>query len=130
MELDRAIEIFKKTGVMLEGHFLLTSGRHSNRYMQCARLFEYPEYCELMCKDLAERFRGEAIDLVIGPALGGVIMSYEVGRQLGVRNFFAERSDDGTMVLRAASSSLRGLAFCWWRTQSPPAARSRKSSPW
>ncbi len=100
MELDRAIEIFKKTGVMLEGHFLLTSGRHSNRYMQCARLFEYPEYCELMCKDLAERFRGEAIDLVIGPALGGVIMSYEVGRQLGVRNFFAERSDDGTMVLR------------------------------
>ena len=100
MELNRAIEIFKETGVMLEGHFLLTSGRHSNRYMQCARLFEYPQYSELMCRDLAEKFKDERVEIVIGPALGGVIMSYEVGRQLGVRNFFAERGDDGAMTLR------------------------------
>ena len=99
MELEKAVEIFKETGVMLEGHFLLTSGRHSNRYMQCARLFESAKHSEIMCADLAARFAGERIDLVVGPALGGVIMSYEMSRQLGVRNFFAER-DNGTMTFR------------------------------
>ena len=96
---EKVLEIFKETHVMLEGHFLLTSGRHSNRYMQCAKLFEHPDYSELFCKELAGKFAGEKIDLVIGPALGGVIISYEVSRALRVRNIFAER-ENGVMTLR------------------------------
>ena len=92
-------KIFKDTGVMLEGHFLLTSGRHSDKYMQCARLFEYPEYSEKLSRQVAEMFEGTQIDLVVGPAIGGIIMAYEVARQLGVKNVFAERQE-GVMTLR------------------------------
>ena len=93
------IEILRSTGVMQEGHFKLTSGRHSDRYMQCARLFEYPEESSRVCAAVADAFRGEKIDLVAGPALGGVIMAYEVARALGVRNVFAER-ENGAMTFR------------------------------
>lgn len=92
-------KIFKDTGVMLEGHFLLTSGRHSDKYMQCARLFEYPQYSEKLSHQVAEMFEGTQIDLVVGPAIGGIIMAYEVARQLGVKNVFAERQE-GVMTLR------------------------------
>ena len=103
--MDRAEmeRIFKQTGLMLEGHFLLTSGRHSNRYMQCAKLFQYPEYSEMICKDLAGRFAGQKIDLVVGPAVGGIIMSYEMARQFNVPNIFAER-ENGAMTLRRGFS--------------------------
>lgn len=99
MEQEKVIEIFKETGVMLEGHFLLTSGMHSNRYFQCARLFEYPNYSELLCSELAKKFCDDQVELVIGPALGGVIMAYEVSRALGVKNIFAER-ENGSMTIR------------------------------
>ncbi|MBQ9625064.1 MAG: orotate phosphoribosyltransferase [Clostridia bacterium] len=92
-------QIFKDTGVMLEGHFLLTSGRHSDKYMQCARLFEYPKYSEMLSKQVAEMFADTEIDLVVGPAIGGIIMAYEVARQIGVKNVFAERQE-GVMTLR------------------------------
>lgn len=92
-------KIFKDTNVLLEGHFLLTSGRHSDKYMQCARLFEHPEYSEKLSRQVAEMFEGTEIDLVIGPAIGGIIMAYEVARQLGVKNVFAERQE-GVMTLR------------------------------
>lgn len=92
-------KIFKDTNVLLEGHFLLTSGRHSDKYMQCARLFEYPEYSEKLSRQVAEMFEGTEIDLVVGPAIGGIIMAYEVARQLGVKNIFAERQE-GVMTLR------------------------------
>ena len=107
--MDRAEmeRIFKQTGLMLEGHFLLTSGRHSNRYMQCAKLFQYPEYSEMICKDLAGRFAGQKIDLVVGPAVGGIIMSYEMARQFNVPNIFAER-ENGAMTLRRGFSSPEG----------------------
>ena len=99
MKKEKILDIFEKTSLMQKGHFLLTSGRHSDTYMQCARLFEYPEYSEMMSKDIAEAFKKDNVDLVVGPAMGGVILSYEVSRHLGVRNFFAERVD-GAMVLR------------------------------
>lgn len=107
--MDRAEmeRIFKQTGLMLEGHFLLTSGRHSNRYMQCAKLFQYPEYSEMICKDLAGRFAGQKIDLVVGPAVGGIIMSYEMARQFKVPNIFAER-ENGAMTLRRGFSIPEG----------------------
>lgn len=93
------VKIFKDTKVMLEGHFLLTSGRHSDRYMQCARLFEYPQYSEKLSRQVADMFADTEIDLVVGPAIGGIIMAYEVARQLGVKNVFAERQE-GVMILR------------------------------
>lgn len=96
---ERVLEIFREAGVLLEGHFLLTSGRHSNKYLQCAKIFRHVKYSEELCAALAERFRGENIDLVIGPALGAVQMAYEVSRQLNCENFFAER-ENGRMTLR------------------------------
>ena len=107
--MDRAEmeRIFKETGLMLEGHFLLTSGRHSNRYMQCAKLFQYPVYSEMICKDLAKRFEGQQIDLVVGPAVGGIIMSYEMARQINVPNIFAER-ENGNMTLRRGFTIPKG----------------------
>lgn len=96
---EEIIRIFKEKEVMLEGHFLLTSGRHSDKYMQCAKLFQYPDVSEMICRQLAEQFSDMEINLVVGPAIGGIIMAYEVSRQLGVKNIFAER-ENGKMTLR------------------------------
>ena len=99
MTKERALDILKEAGVLLEGHFLLTSGRHSGRYLQCARIFRNTRYSEELCAALAEHFRDDRVDIVIGPALGAVQMAYEVSRALGCENFFAER-EDGAMTLR------------------------------
>ena len=96
---EEIIQIFKDKEVMLEGHFLLTSGRHSDKYMQCAKLFQYADTSELICKQLADQFKDKKIDMVVGPAIGGIIMAYEMGRQFGVKNIFAER-ENGLMTLR------------------------------
>lgn len=102
MTQQDVISILKETGGMLEGHFLLTSGRHSDRYMQCARLFEYPQHSQSICSYIASKVK-DKVDVVIGPALGGVIISYEMGRQLGARNLFAEREDDCMKLRRGFS---------------------------
>ena len=99
MEREKVLEILKEAEVLLEGHFLLTSGKHSNRYLQCAKIFKNTKYSEVLCKDLAEQFKDKNIDVVVGPAMGAVIMSYEVSRHLGVPNFFTER-ENGEMALR------------------------------
>lgn len=96
---EKALEIFKKSEVLREGHFRLTSGRHSDRYMQCARVFQHARYAETLCASLAEHFAGERVDVVLGPALGAVQMAYEVSRHLNCRNMFAERVE-GTFALR------------------------------
>lgn len=96
---EEIIRIFKQKEVMLEGHFLLTSGRHSDKYLQCAKLFQYADTSEVICRQLAEQFAGDRIDLVAGPAIGGIIMAYEMGRQFGVKNIFAER-ENGVMTFR------------------------------
>jgi orotate phosphoribosyltransferase len=87
------LEIFKKTGALLQGHFLLTSGRHSNIYFQCAKVLQYPEYTEQVCKIIADHFKDYNIDTVISPAMGGIIVGQEVARQLNKRSIFAERED-------------------------------------
>ncbi|MDN4594998.1 orotate phosphoribosyltransferase [Polycladomyces subterraneus] len=92
-------EAIQRTGVLKEGHFLLSSGRHSAQYMQCAQLLQHPEEAEQAGRALANLFRDEKVDLVIGPALGGVIIAHEVARALGVRCLFAERQN-GEMTLR------------------------------
>ncbi len=96
---DKLIDLLKKTGVIMDGHFLLTSGRHSDLFLQCSRLLQYPEHAEQVCHLMAEPFQNKKIDTIIGPAMGGVILSYEVARSLGARALFAEPAD-GKMILR------------------------------
>lgn len=96
---DQATHIFTEAGALLEGHFKLTSGRHSNRYMQCAQVLQYPQYTEELARHIAEQFKDDGIELVVGPAMGGIIVAYEVARQLGVPGIFTERQD-GEMQLR------------------------------
>ncbi len=96
---ERVMEVLKEAGVLLEGHFLLTSGKHSNKYLQCAKIFRNTKYSEELCSALAEEFKDEGVEVVIGPALGAVQMTYEVSRWLKCENFFAER-DNGVMTLR------------------------------
>jgi orotate phosphoribosyltransferase len=99
MTQTEIMDILKKTGVLMEGHFRLTSGRHSGRYLQCAQVLQYPKYSEIIGKEIASRFKDADIDTVIGPALGGVIIAYEVARALGVKSLFTER-EDGKMKMR------------------------------
>lgn len=100
---EQAIELFKKSGALLEGHFRLTSGRHSNRYVQCAQVLQYPEYTSELCAEIASRFRESGPELVIGPAMGGILVAYETARHLGVKNLFTER-ENGAMALRRGFS--------------------------
>lgn len=93
------LKAFEKTGGILKGHFLLTSGRHSDTYMQCAKLFVDPSESEKLCKDLAGYLKEYNADCIVSPAVGGIIMGYEVARALKIKNFFAERVD-GKMTLR------------------------------
>ncbi|MFZ5644457.1 MAG: orotate phosphoribosyltransferase [Bacillota bacterium] len=99
--------MFEDTGAMLSGHFLLTSGRHSDRYFQCAMVLQHPKYCEVLCRDLARKFSGEKVETVIGPAMGGIVMSYEVARALSARSLFTER-ENGKMTLRRGFSIAPG----------------------
>jgi len=99
MHSHHFLSIFKETGALLEGHFQLTSGLHSPHYFQCARVLQYPQYAEQLCSVIAARYRDQRIDAVVAPALGGIVVGQEVGRQLGVRAMFTERKD-GVMQLR------------------------------
>ncbi len=99
---DQVLNEFRQAGALLEGHFVLSSGLHSARYLQCARVLMDPKRAERLCVALAEIVRSkikERIDLVASPAMGGVIVGYEMGRQLGVPAIFFERAD-GRLVLR------------------------------
>ena len=95
---EKAKDILKSSGAMWEGHFLLTSGRHADTYIQCAKVCQYPEHNEQLCKELASRFDGE-VDVVFAAAIGGIILAYELARQLGARAVFCERVD-GEMEIR------------------------------
>lgn len=96
---EEALGIFVDAGALLSGHFVLTSGRHSDHYMQCAQVLKYPVQTEVLARHLASGFKDDGIEVVIGPAIGGIIVSYEVGRQLQVPAIFAER-ENGRMTLR------------------------------
>ena len=93
------VEILKKSDALLEGHFLLSSGKHSNRYVQCAKVLRYPKSAKEVLSTVVEQIKDLDIDLVVGPAMGGVIVSYELGRQLDKEAVFTERKD-GVMQLR------------------------------
>lgn len=99
MTREEILELFTKTDVLKSGHFLLTSGLHSGKYLQCAQLLQYPDATEKAVGELAKRFKEVGIETVVGPAMGGIIISYEMARQLGARSIFAER-EDGKMTFR------------------------------
>ena len=93
------LEILKEADALLEGHFLLSSGRHSNRYVQCAKLLQYPDKAAKVLSIAHDKVKDLDFDIVLGPAMGGVVVAYELGRQLGKPAIFTERVD-GQMALR------------------------------
>jgi orotate phosphoribosyltransferase len=99
--------LFEELNALLKGHFKLSSGLHSEKYLQCAIVLQHPVIAEKLAKELAAKFETEKIEVVIGPALGGVTWSYEVARALGVRSLFTER-EEGKMTLRRGFSIKEG----------------------
>ena len=88
-----SLKILKKTNALFEGHFVLSSGLHSNKYIQCAKLLSFPKYSLKICNSLSKKIKKKfpSVDLIISPALGGIVIGYEIGRQLKVETIFSER---------------------------------------
>ena len=107
MTENEILDIFRKHSALLEGHFILSSGLHSDRYIQCALVLQDPKVAEKLCSELAAKLRQVGASVVAAPALGGVIVSYEVARALGVRSLFTERQE-GAMTLRRGFSLTPG----------------------
>ncbi len=101
LSYEESLKILKETNALLEGHFVLSSGLHSNQYVQCAKLLSYPDKAEVVCSSLSKKIKGEhnKIDIILSPAIGGIVVGYEIGRQLNVETVFAERLD-GKLTLR------------------------------
>ena len=101
LSYDESLRILKETNALLEGHFILSSGLHSKQYIQCAKLLSHPKKAEVICSSLCEKIikTFDKIDIVLSPALGGLIAGYEIARQLKSEAIFAERMD-GKLVLR------------------------------
>jgi len=104
MTFEERSDLFKKSGAFMEGHFLLSSGLHSPQYVEKFRVLEYPDYTEALCRDIAEHFKNDSIELVIGPMTGGIVLAHEVAKALKVKSMFTERVDN-VMSLR------RGFSF-------------------
>lgn len=96
---EKVIGLFKDTGALLEGHFVLTSGFHSPHYFQCAKVLQFPEHNTFLAQQIADHFRDKNINVVITPAVGGIVLGTEVGRLLNARTIFSER-ENGEMKLR------------------------------
>jgi len=101
LSYNDSLKILKETNALLKGHFILSSGLHSDQYVQCAMLLSYPEKAQLICASLSEKIKKnyKDIDVVLSPAIGGIVVGYEIGRQLEVRTMFAERLN-GKLKLR------------------------------
>jgi orotate phosphoribosyltransferase len=104
--MEKIIELLRESGAMLEGHFLLSSGRHSDRYFQCAKLLQYPDKAQAAFYEVAQKISEDIkngklkVDIVAGPAMGGIIAAWELARQLALPSIFTERDDTGAMALR------------------------------
>lgn len=100
MTRDAILELLKESGALMEGHFKLASGLHSDRYVEKFRLLENPRITKQLMAELADRIRQYKPDVVVGPVTGGVILSYEMASQLGTLAYFTEKTEDGGMELR------------------------------
>lgn len=107
MTEKEVLSLFTRHNALLTGHFRLSSGLHSEKYLQCALILQYPGLARKFSRELAKKFSKEKIDIVAGPALGGITLAYEVARAVGVRGLFMERHD-GKMVLRRGFSIEKG----------------------
>jgi orotate phosphoribosyltransferase len=96
--LSEILKIFRETGALLDGHFVLRSGLHSRQYFQCAQLLQFPRIAEQLCRELAAKL--PAADLVVSPAMGGLLVGHEVARALGCRHVFVEKDPAGQLELR------------------------------
>ncbi len=112
MTPEEVLTHFRETEALLEGHFLLSSGLHSNRYLQCAKVLMHPERAAVLCRALADKVIAslgpDAVDIVVAPAMGGVIVGYEMARQFGVPGMFTERVD-GEFVFRRGFELAKGM---------------------
>lgn len=100
-------KILVECEAFLSGHFLLSSGKHSNGYVQCAKLMMYPKRAEKVLSDVAEKLKDLELDAVVGPAMGGIVVSYELARQIGCRSLFTEREND-VMTLKRGFELSKG----------------------
>jgi len=99
-----AEEMFRKSGAVLDGHFVLTSGRHSPVYWEKFKVMQYPQYVQQLCGMIADHYRKESIDLVAGPTTAGIILAFEVGRQLGTRAIYAEKAEIKTFAFKRGAA--------------------------
>ena len=111
------IQVLKDCDALLEGHFLLSSGKHSNRYVQCAKVLRFPDQAEKVLSVVVDKIKDLDIDLVVGPAMGGVVVSYELGRQLGKEAIFTERKNNIMEVLEELGGQVIGVACIANRTK-------------
>jgi len=100
MTQEEVLKIFEKNKALLNGHFKLSSGLHSAQYLQCALVLQYPKLAEKFSKELAKIFSSKKIDVVVGPAMGGITLAYEIARALGVRGIFTERQERQVLLRR------------------------------
>mgnify|MGYP001234146846 CR=1 FL=1 len=102
LSYKESLKILKETNALLEGHFILSSGLHSDQYVQCAKLLSHPRKAEIICSSLCEKIKKKfnKIDIILSPAIGGIIVGYEIGRQLGIETIFAERSNNELLLRR------------------------------
>ena len=109
LSLKKSLDILKKTDALLEGHFVLSSGLHSSKYIQCAKLLSHPNLAQKICKSLANKIkkRYRKIDLILAPAMGGVIIGYEIGKLLKKETIFCERVN-GKFILRRGFNIRKG----------------------
>jgi len=97
---EEVLDLFRQTGALLEGHFVYASGRHGRQFLQAARVLQYPEHTGRLCQAIAEHFKGDRVELVCGPATGGIILAYDTARHLGCRSVFAEKDGEGGMAVK------------------------------
>ena len=105
----RSLDILRKTNALLEGHFVLSSGLHSSKYIQCAKLLSFPNKAEIICKSLSKKIKKKfkKIDLILSPAIGGIVIGYEIGRLLKKETIFCERVN-GNFTLRRGFKITKG----------------------
>ena len=108
MKSEQVIQAFRDTGALLEGHFVYTSGRHGRQFLQAARVLQYPEHTEPLCCAMADNFRAAMVELVVGPATGGIILAYETARLLNCRAAFTEKHGSGAMAMKRGFSLKQG----------------------
>ncbi len=100
MRREDVLGILRESDALLTGHFILSSGLHSPNYLQCAKVQQHPDRLARLCEALSAKWRGASVTAVIGPAMGGIVLAYELARQLGARGMFMERNDAGGFELR------------------------------